>query len=56
MQERKNRNGGERVGIRGGPVTERGREDALNGSRPGRMENRPDDRSDPMPPAGGSSR
>lgn len=66
--------GGE--GLRGGPVTEReredggqitqrevfdspgqvGREDAMNSSRSGGMENRPGDRSDPMPPAGGSSR
>jgi hypothetical protein len=63
-------------GLRGGPVTERGRadggqitqrevfdspgqagwEDAMNSSRSGGMENRPGDRSDPMPPAGGSSR
>ena len=33
-----------------------GREDVLNSSRSGGMENRPGDRSDPMPPAGGSSR
>lgn len=49
----------------GGQITQRevfesrgqvGREDALNSSRSGGMENRPGDRSDPMPPAGGSSR
>jgi hypothetical protein len=49
----------------GGQITQReafdgpgqaGREDVLNSSRSGGMENRPGDRSDPMPPAGGSSR
>lgn len=49
----------------GGQITQRevfdgpgqtGREDALNSSRSGGMENRPGDRSDPLPPAGGSSR
>jgi hypothetical protein len=49
----------------GGQITQRevfesrgqvGREDAMNSSRSGGMENRPGDRSDPMPPAGGSSR
>lgn len=48
----------------GGQITQRevfdspgqaGREDALNSSRSGGTENRTD-RSDPMPPAGGSSR
>jgi hypothetical protein len=68
--------GADGEGLRGGPVTEReredggqitqrevfqsrgqvGREDAMNSSRSGGMENRPGDRSDPMPPAGGSSR
>lgn len=49
----------------GGQITQRevfegpgqvGREDALNSSRSGGMENRPGDRSDAMPPAGGSCR
>ena len=49
----------------GGQITQRevfesrgqaGRGDAMNSSRSGGMENRPGDRSDPMPPAGGSSR
>jgi hypothetical protein len=48
----------------GGQITQReafdgpgqtGREDVLNSSRSGGMES-PGDRSDPMPPAGGSSR
>lgn len=55
----------ERERADGGQITQRevfesrgqvGREDALNSSRSGGMENRPGDRSDPMPPAGGSSR
>lgn len=33
-----------------------GREDILNGSRSGGMENRPGDRSDPMPGTSGSTR
>lgn len=55
----------ERERADGGQITQReafdgpgqaGREDILNSSRSGGMENRPGDRSDPMPPAGGSSR
>jgi hypothetical protein len=55
----------ERERADGGQITQRevfdspgqaGREDAMNSSRSGGMENRPGDRSDPMPPAGRSSR
>jgi hypothetical protein len=55
----------ERERADGGQITQRevfdspgqvGLEDAMNSSRSGGMENRPGDRSDPMPPAGGSSR
>ena len=68
MVEREELRGGpvtEREREDGGQITQReafdgpgqaGREDALNSSRSGGMENRPGDRSDPMPPAGGSSR